>query len=381
MLLITGAIVGWRVVIGSRSELVELDNGETVRSSEPAPKELSTRAIIFGKVFWGGSINTLSQSSPYKFSYAFSALNTLTPAEYDTWLASLDCNISDSAEECPPGYLNEASKWFDMFSIGGEAGVPPSADALIKTRDALAGAGIQFVGNFDPLVDQDVCEVVDLPARYRLSDGSFKEARMPIGICSINYTSAPQNDLVLDEIRKMSTLLPTWVYGYSGPEYSSIPSPTEQVLYRSFIDAGADIVIGSSSQWVQPAEVYKKGLIMYSLGNFIHDNIASNTNGGEEVLRGAGLAVTLTVPMDQSVLLWSRLSNECKQFKDDCRSKASFQGLVRPTYEYLYSIVAVDSSNQGVVKRADQTTTSAVLNRLNWQSAQTTLGSSNSTGF
>jgi len=44
---------------------------------------------------------------------------------------------------------------------------------------------------------------------------------------------------------------------------------------RQFIDAGADIVIGSHPHVVEPIEIYQNKPIFYSLGNFIFDQIFS----------------------------------------------------------------------------------------------------------
>lgn len=49
---------------------------------------------------------------------------------------------------------------------------------------------------------------------------------------------------------------------------------------HSLIDAGADVLIGTHPHVVQPMEQYKKGLIFYSLGNFVFDNRHTPENTG-----------------------------------------------------------------------------------------------------
>ena len=56
-----------------------------------------------------------------------------------------------------------------------------------------------------------------------------------------------------------------------GDEFIHRPSPRQIKAAHSFIDCGAEFVIGSHSHVVQPVERYKEGLICYSLGNFIFD--------------------------------------------------------------------------------------------------------------
>ena len=56
-----------------------------------------------------------------------------------------------------------------------------------------------------------------------------------------------------------------------GEEYTDKPTTKQQELAHLAIDNGADLIIGHHPHWVQPIEVYKDKLIVYSLGNFIFD--------------------------------------------------------------------------------------------------------------
>jgi poly-gamma-glutamate synthesis protein (capsule biosynthesis protein) len=53
-----------------------------------------------------------------------------------------------------------------------------------------------------------------------------------------------------------------------GAEGSSAPSPFQMATARAAIDAGADVVLGHHPHVLQGIEQYKKGIILYSLGNF-----------------------------------------------------------------------------------------------------------------
>lgn len=56
-----------------------------------------------------------------------------------------------------------------------------------------------------------------------------------------------------------------------GDEYIHRPAPWQIDDAHSFIDAGANFIIGSHPHVIQPIEEYKGALICYSLGNFIFD--------------------------------------------------------------------------------------------------------------
>ncbi len=72
-----------------------------------------------------------------------------------------------------------------------------------------------------------------------------------------------------------------------GTEYSKTTERQREFAHRA-IDNGAKIVAGHHPHVIQSVEVYKGGLIAYSLGNFIFDQAFS-----KETMRGLTLEVTL----------------------------------------------------------------------------------------
>ncbi|MDX9913976.1 MAG: CapA family protein [Candidatus Moranbacteria bacterium] len=65
------------------------------------------------------------------------------------------------------------------------------------------------------------------------------------------------------------------VYAHWGNEYKLIQTETQTNIAHSFIDNGADLIIGSHPHVVQPLEIYKNKVIFYSLGNFVFDQFFS----------------------------------------------------------------------------------------------------------
>lgn len=59
---------------------------------------------------------------------------------------------------------------------------------------------------------------------------------------------------------------------HGGHENYSLPSPRMVETYRFFVDVGADIVVGHHTHCFSGYEKHNKGLIFYSLGNFIFDS-------------------------------------------------------------------------------------------------------------
>lgn len=55
---------------------------------------------------------------------------------------------------------------------------------------------------------------------------------------------------------------------HAGTEYKHVPDKAKTELYRRFMDAGADILLGHHPHVPQGVELYKDGIIFHSLGNF-----------------------------------------------------------------------------------------------------------------
>lgn len=76
---------------------------------------------------------------------------------------------------------------------------------------------------------------------------------------------------------------------HSGVEYAAKPNQHQQDFAHAAIDAGAELVIGHHPHVVQPVEMYKGKHILYSLGNFVFDQMWSR-----ETRQGMVAVVTIS---------------------------------------------------------------------------------------
>jgi poly-gamma-glutamate synthesis protein (capsule biosynthesis protein) len=85
---------------------------------------------------------------------------------------------------------------------------------------------------------------------------------------------------------------------HGGAEWATRPSGSQRELYRSFVDAGADLVLGHHSHVVQGVESYEGALIAYSLGNFVFPGMYVTEYGEESVLLRVGVVDNTIVYVD-----------------------------------------------------------------------------------
>jgi len=79
------------------------------------------------------------------------------------------------------------------------------------------------------------------------------------------------------------------VYPHWGIEYNLGVGQTQINEAHAFIDAGADVILGSHPHVVEPLEIYKNKAIFYSMGNFIFDQAANGPTG-----KGLSVGISLT---------------------------------------------------------------------------------------
>lgn len=130
-------------------------------------------------------------------------------------------------------------------------------DGLLETKRWLESAGVLHMG--DP--DSSEAERV-LRTHIR---------GIPFAFVNWSDWTSDKTDHTVAQVRlEKEAGQVVVVYTHWGDEYVP-PSERVRTLARQFVDAGADIVIGSHPHVVLEREDYNGGIIYYSLGNFVFD--------------------------------------------------------------------------------------------------------------
>ena len=146
-------------------------------------------------------------------------------------------------------------------------------DALLDTCSTLDDAGIARVGAGASL--EEAKRPVFMEAKGRrigflgasrvIPEGSWNATSKGPGMLTTYDPS-----LLLEEIKKAREECDYLVvYVHWGIERDERPQEYQRTLGQQYIDAGADLVIGSHPHVLQGLEYYKGKPIVYSLGNFV----------------------------------------------------------------------------------------------------------------
>jgi len=170
------------------------------------------------------------------------------------------------------GLVNLGNNHIENFGIAG----------VRSTIAFLSQAGVGYFG--DPLSDT-------------VSRGELKGVKVAfIGYNEfIDHAQAASTTIAQIKTARAGGYLPI-VYTHWGIEYATTSPLSVQALAHEFVDAGAEIVIGSHPHVVEEHEIYKGKYIYYSLGNFIFDQYFSDA-----VDHGLLLSVDITSAGVQSV--------------------------------------------------------------------------------
>jgi poly-gamma-glutamate synthesis protein (capsule biosynthesis protein) len=88
-----------------------------------------------------------------------------------------------------------------------------------------------------------------------------------------------------------------------GIEFDKLPTTPTIRLARTLIETGADLVLCHHPHTLQKIEIYKKGLIAYSLGNFVFDYGSFSTYTSKENTERSKQSIILKCTMSKSGLI------------------------------------------------------------------------------
>lgn len=169
----------------------------------------------------------------------------------------------------------------DIVSLANNHVLDFGPDVLSQTFETLDQAGISYVGAGETLERASACETIEVNGT---KVGFLCASRViPVVEWDVRnsqpgvFTTYDPQLLVeqIGEARKENDLVV--VYVHWGIEKAEVPEEYQKVLAHAYIDAGADLVIGSHPHVLQGIEYYKDVPIVYSLGNFMFNPTIEKT--------------------------------------------------------------------------------------------------------
>ena len=153
-------------------------------------------------------------------------------------------------------------KWLgiDGVSLANNHSYNQGKEGFRNTVSSLEAVGIKPIGKESGFDESSI--------------GRFQRGNATIAIFAINIleTADDISKLIADEKLGGSYIL---IFPHWGIEYSETHSEAQEKLAKRWIDAGADLVVGSHPHVTQDVMVYRGRPIIFSLGNLIFDQTFS----------------------------------------------------------------------------------------------------------
>jgi len=191
---------------------------------------------------------------------------------------------------------------FDALSLANNHTGDYGETALVQTVEAFEGSGISPFGagrdlaqaTRPAIIERDGVSVGFLgfnaigetPQAAPGRPGALS-VRMPPRTGPLNTGDLRH---VLRAIRRLDArvdavvVLPHW-----GEQYTHVPWPSQRIVGRRLVDAGADLVVGGHPHWVQGLERHRGVTIAHSLGNAVFD-----MDFAEQTMEGVVLTATVS---------------------------------------------------------------------------------------
>ena len=214
----------------------------------------------------------------------------------DVAVGNLECPISSRGSAVPgktytfrgdpKAVRGLAWAGFDLLALGNNHARDYGGDALLDTMRHLRKAGISYTGAGKNRGEAFAAASIDR-AGSRIAFLSFSQIG-PADFAATDTRSGTAFVYRMDRrnvraaIEKAALRSDYVIVSYHwGIEKEYAPTASQVADGRFAIDAGADLVLSHHPHRIQGVEYYKKGLIAYSLGNFV---FSPGSSGGRDTL-------------------------------------------------------------------------------------------------
>ncbi|UVI31913.1 CapA family protein [Paenibacillus spongiae] len=247
---------------------------------DPPVTGKTIRLSFVGDILLAASVDKIMQSKGYDYPYAktlpflkepdLMAGNLETPITLRGVPAQDKQFVFKGSPKSLPA-LKEAG--FDVVSLANNHTLDQGVEGLLDTIGYLDEIGMPNMGGgsddkeaFEPaILEAKGIKVAYIGLSRVLPVAEWKATKDRAGVAE-TYDST-QAKATIRSARKQADLVIVMVHW--GKERKDYPEKYQQQLAREYIDAGADLIIGSHPHVLQGFEQYKGKWISYSLGNFI----------------------------------------------------------------------------------------------------------------
>jgi poly-gamma-glutamate capsule biosynthesis protein CapA/YwtB (metallophosphatase superfamily) len=243
------------------------------------PGAPSVKLAFVGDVIWASTVETRLKENGFDYPYKNVKEILQKP---DITVANLETPITTRGEaqdkkyayrSMPEGLPAFKEAGFDIVNLANNHILDYGLEGLMDTFGHLDRAGIKRIGAgrnvkeaFQPVImEKNGIKIAFLGFSKVVPHTSWKAGPDSAGVADTYATKLPVE--AIKRARQSADLV--IVIAHWGKEQEPKPEQYQIDFAKEYIDAGADLVVGSHAHVLQGFEQYKGKWIAYGLGNFI----------------------------------------------------------------------------------------------------------------
>ena len=267
------------------------------------PKEKKMSLIAVGDVLIHESVyKDAYESGTYNFHKMFEYIEPILK-KYDLKYCNQESTIGGSALgisgypafNSPDEIGDELVNFgFNLISLANNHALDRGIDAVLYSNEFWKSKSVITAGAYSSQEERDEVKIYEKNGiKYGfLAYTTISNNKVPNNYI-INMYSA---DRASEDISKLKGKVDVIIVSmHWGVEYTNIPTESQRQIAEYLSSLGVNLIIGSHSHTVEPIEYIGDTLVMYSLGNFISNQLSIAHNYPYEANPGIGLMVGLDI--------------------------------------------------------------------------------------
>lgn len=208
---------------------------------------------------------------------------------------------------------------FNIFGLANNHAFDKGENAILYSNKYWKGKDVIAVGTYSNKEERDNIKVYEKNRiKYAILayTTSINGNNLPANKdYLVNVYSNEQAKEDIEKVKDKADII--MVAMHWGDEYTNTPTNSEKEIANYLSSLGVDLIIGTHPHVVQPIEYIGNTLVIYSLGNFISNQLVLGINPAIGLLVGVDITITngnKNISVIKKELLYS-YSNNSKEFK------------------------------------------------------------------
>ena len=305
----------------NNNETVSKKSSKTVSKSD---KKKSMSLVMVGDVLTHDSVlaDALKEDGSYDFASMFTDIKPMIK-DYDLKYINQEAIIGGPSFKYS-GYPtfnapdsigdNLIDTGFNIFGLANNHAYDKGEDAILYSNKYWSSKDVITAGTYSSKDERDDIKVYE--------KNGIKYAFLAYTTSLNGYTLSSDKSylvnvysdaLVKDDVDKIKDKVDVVIVAmHWGDEYTNTPTNSEKEIAQYLSELGVDLVIGTHPHVVQPIEYVGETLVIYSLGNFISNQLVIGLNPAIGLMVGVDITVDgddTKISIKEKELLYSYSKN------------------------------------------------------------------------